>query len=684
MFDIDPGLCRKSRVVSFDLFDTLLLRRVDVSDDVFLLAGEKMRVVTGMNPAAFRKMRVRAERDVKAYHRLSGSGIVEPALSDIYALLCRRSRIPESAGAELARNEMETEQELIYVNNEVRQILDQCGQEGKRIIFASDMYLPFSFVAKLLRNFGLLDDDSRLYLSSAVNRTKRRKGHLFDHILAQERVAPDELLHIGDNPVCDVEIPARKGILTQQYRKHKPLGAALFGKSKRHSDRVAESLLSGISEKAMVSSRTIPPEQELNVLSCHISGPVLFSFVHWTMNKAAEDGIRTLYFLARDGEILLKIAREIRAALGLDMDLRYLFASRHSWVLPSILDFDAIADEKAFFKIAKSLSIERLLARFGINVPIHEDLLKRKLADHGLQAGAIITIANLARAKRLIQDREILDLIQREADSSFLPVKRYLEQEGILSGTAFGIVDVGWQGTLQHALRRLMIKSGGPAVRVTGYYFDVNAAPAHSEHDRFVSFMKDIGCEYRSRIRHELTVLLEIFTYATHGSTLAFVEKDGGVEPVFMEEDMGPLAQWGIKAQHETIVRCVRELLSCTWPSQIGRHRMYAAALNRFYEFLNSPNMALLQKIATFPYSVEQLIERETEYNRICTPFRIKDLMHLVKKRHVQRENDLWIQGSLKLTDHTVTRCVFGLLYAFVASRLFRRLEQSVRRRMKF
>lgn len=48
-------------------------------------------------------------------------------------------------------------------------------------------------------------------------------------------------------------------------------------------------------------------------LGASLTGPLFFGYVHKLMGQAVADGVTCLYFLARDGQILLEIAKIIKS-----------------------------------------------------------------------------------------------------------------------------------------------------------------------------------------------------------------------------------------------------------------------------------------------------------------------------------------------------------------------------------
>ena len=77
-----------------------------------------------------------------------------------------------------------------------------------------------------------------------------------------------------------------------------------------------------------------------------IVGPVMLEYTRWIISESQKKGIKKLYFLARDGYLLSKIAKMIVEKQGLDIDCRYLYCSRASLRMPSyhIIDENEMYD----------------------------------------------------------------------------------------------------------------------------------------------------------------------------------------------------------------------------------------------------------------------------------------------------------------------------------------------------
>ncbi len=92
-----------------------------------------------------------------------------------------------------------------------------CIDNGKKVIFTSDMYLPEYVIKKILHDNGYTKFH-QLYLSSVIRKSKS-KGGLYSHILNDLSCKPSKLLHVGDYYYADVINAMKEGIKPYYYKK---------------------------------------------------------------------------------------------------------------------------------------------------------------------------------------------------------------------------------------------------------------------------------------------------------------------------------------------------------------------------------------------------------------------------------------------------------------------------------
>lgn len=200
------------KIYSFDIFDTAVTRLVGNPKDLFLFLGKKVCQQLTINPQAFYHARIRAEQ--LACESLAPEG--QPTLLDIYRQLGQLLNLPDELVQPMRQKEMDLESDLIRpVPSMVRRI-DFVRREGARVIFASDMYLPADFLKKLLLDRGIAREKDPLYVS-CEHKASKHSGELFKKILSVEGVCAKEVLHCGNDPIADVAVPKKMGILTDPF-----------------------------------------------------------------------------------------------------------------------------------------------------------------------------------------------------------------------------------------------------------------------------------------------------------------------------------------------------------------------------------------------------------------------------------------------------------------------------------
>ena len=176
-------------VISFDVFDTLIFRKVRKPTDIFYLL-EKEQNIPGLA-----KKRIRAEqraRDAK-YMRHNTR---EVSIEDIY----RELDIDGFDKYEIMHKEIEKELQNCYANPVMKKIAQILAGKHKTIVAVSDMYLHGEQIRQMLRKSGY-EEILKIY-SSCDYSAGKSDGRLFPDILQEWN--PGSLIHIGDNFNSDV------------------------------------------------------------------------------------------------------------------------------------------------------------------------------------------------------------------------------------------------------------------------------------------------------------------------------------------------------------------------------------------------------------------------------------------------------------------------------------------------
>lgn len=144
------------KVVSFDIFDTLLLRPVLEPADTFRLLENKLNIPN------FHNMRTTAEAEARKHKSVYVQDIT---LNDIYDMYEKLFNVTKEEKERLLQEELKLEYTILYERKSAKYLYEKARAEEKRIIIISDMYLSKEFLDKVLKKNGY-DGYSNLYVSS--------------------------------------------------------------------------------------------------------------------------------------------------------------------------------------------------------------------------------------------------------------------------------------------------------------------------------------------------------------------------------------------------------------------------------------------------------------------------------------------------------------------------------------
>lgn len=185
-------LVEKYDVISFDVFDTLIIREgISTPSDVFNLIHPE--------DSTFKLRRIEAEKISRL--EAETKGLEDIKLCEIY------KHLPEYD----EKKEIDVELSVCKANPQALAFYNNIkkGKYGKKkIIITSDMYLSRSTIETILANNGYDLDGVNIYVSSEYALTKR-SGKLFGEVIRQEQLEGKEnsILHIGDNLCSDLINP---------------------------------------------------------------------------------------------------------------------------------------------------------------------------------------------------------------------------------------------------------------------------------------------------------------------------------------------------------------------------------------------------------------------------------------------------------------------------------------------
>ncbi len=288
---------------------------------------------------------------------------------------------------------------------------------------------------------------------------------------------------------------------------------------------IKQSVLDSFEDFKNLNDFEMPFENKLYLIAIAVP---LISFVKWVIDEADKKNKNRIYFLSRDGYQSCLIGRSIVENKGLDIECRYLNASRLSMKIPS-------------YKLDINESIDSICVG-GIDVTKHKILKRGGLTDE--ECREVLDEINLENDEyRILNYREVIEFKKKLGESKIVReyIKKYsseayqnaigyLRQEGLLRDNRYVIVDSGWIGTLQRSIQRL-VKSVNPDIDVEGYYFGLYNCP-RKESGSFNAFYfsPSKGLKRKSRFSNSL---FETIVSAEEATTVSYGNNEGIYVPRF-------------------------------------------------------------------------------------------------------------------------------------------------------
>ena len=290
------------RYITFDIFDTCLVRTCGSPDGVFEIMAKS--ILTSGNYADIADfVKIRKDGEFKARRIVKEQEI---SIYDIYAQ-CDFSVFTKISKEKILEKELEIEEKVLLPVYTIQEKIKKYRNKGVKICFISDMYLPEAFIRKVLVKFDLLKEEDGLYLSSSYLATKS-KGKLFQYFKDENPNANYfTWRHYGDNLRSDYLQAFRNGAFPVLV-KHE------FNDREKWEIKPYDPFLSRELQKYLSVCKAIRLSENENwrkSFAIDVIAPMYFSFVLHILENAKERGIVNLFFFARDGYIFYLIAKQL-------------------------------------------------------------------------------------------------------------------------------------------------------------------------------------------------------------------------------------------------------------------------------------------------------------------------------------------------------------------------------------
>lgn len=593
------------KIYSFDVFDTCLCRTCGEPYAVFELMAKELLGINASKTqiADFRYIREKGETIArkKTYKE-------DITIEEIYQY-CNFSGLTALSNIEIIELEKKIEKRVLKPICRTLNLINEYHKKNIHIIYISDMYLPSSFIKEVLEQHGFWKEGDSIYVSGEIGKTKA-SGELFRYVSSKVGCHYYQWKHFGDNRHSDVNIPRRMGILAKRlYFGYSYYQQKLLCKDASPSENYISRAV-GISRAITLSFG----EDIRYKFAADFIAPIYVPFTYNLLSDAVKRGIKKLYFLARDGYLLYKIALSMNNLFP-SIEINYLYVSRKSLYLPSLKDLSK--DSLKSILLHDSNDIESLYDNFQIDIDWEK--------------------YNLDNINDVLENEDFLRLLEHRWHEQKENCLNYFKQERLASKFPdVAIVDVRGTRRCQRSINQILNSAG---------YCSVFAYYLEADRNRIIPTSKDeydavfYGDYLRSKnyIDMSVTSLLfeKYFCISKAKRTSRYICCRGKIVPEFDEGELIPDFYEDIHNINERVCLLYLDYFLDNWV-QLYSTDIINCTLSVLSDFMRVPRKEYLFALKNISFS-----ETRHKSTKLIKKIGLNDII---------KRNTIWMKGSLMYT----------------------------------
>ncbi|MGN1154360.1 MAG: hypothetical protein ACI4S3_10055 [Candidatus Gastranaerophilaceae bacterium] len=577
-----------SELISFDIFDTLVTRRVANSKGIFQIMEYILE-----NNSHFADFDCYIKNNFTTIRQGVFSELtkqcqinkIEPTLEKIYERIGNHNSLTEEQQLRLLNLELKVEKNNIIPIVENIEILKKYLSNNQRVILISDMYLSSFQIRDIISSVNDIFKDIPIEVSSELGATKQT-GDIYSIISKKYNIDYKNWTHYGDNLIGDISNCKKYGIKTNICIKtqFQPYEESIL----KNQDDINSQVYIGCAKNSLDRNYST----EAYKLGCSFAAPILYSYIKFVLNSAIRQSIKTLYFIARDGYVLKFIADEIIKSKKLNIKTSYIYGSRKAFRTPNINEYEDFIR----FMLNETDNMDDLYIDDVIIQ--HPEIKKLSLDKDKSKIKALLLNNSIIKEKILNNFKQKRGLLSK-----------YIKQEVNFSEN-FAFVDLCGTGKSQDYLQSVINEFDSR--RITTFYF-------------YNSFLTDYKTSkkisYLTNIRSSL--IMELLARCPQGQTVGYSEEDGHIKPIIEKYNSELLIKWGFNDYIGGIKRFVQNIVEFENKNNI---EVFSLKMTKSYvASCNLQNIFLCKIIGSIPafklFGSEQDCEQE-----IASPYKLTDL----------------------------------------------------------
>ena len=494
------------KVISFDIFDTLLVRPVYAPTDVLYFLKEKAKLILKDSNIDFYKIRLAAENEARNELGKINPSYGEITLDNIYDHIASKYNISKENKIILRDTEINIETKLLKTRKVVKEIYDLAIASGKKVILISDFYMGKKVLEKILSTNNI-NNYHDIYVSSDWKKRKDTEK-LYEIVLHEENIQPSEMLHIGDNYNSDVICSQNVGIVAFHlpsnfdiFFSHDSMHKEIWKDAKSYtpSERIILGIcINKIAEDILEKRNYSDTFSSKFMLGYYGIGPFVFSLSHYILHdQNIQSNYSNFNFASRDGYLPKIIYDMLRNGNEKYLDSCYLYCGRQAYDV-SYYDGDVFK-----YLSRKSNHTSKYTLANLFDAVVEKNFLKNKYQDKWPKK----TYFNIDKKNNFVKLRTIIKKhekeIQRILNRRKKLVEEYYNSSIQLNANNRAIIfDVGYSGSVSEGISAV---SNGKVDKV--YLWQT---PKNEKSDEKNKTLSIVLCGYQDQINEKPPIFLAI------------------------------------------------------------------------------------------------------------------------------------------------------------------------------
>lgn len=550
---------KKIQVISFDIFDTLILRPFWIPSDMFSLLDSYFRKIsnneTGIN---FSKIRIMCEQLTR--DALWSEDNQEITLDEIYKTINKQYMIPTEILEKMKQKEIELELRFCTIRKTGFELYQMAKELGKKVVCTSDMYLDKLTIEQILKNNNYNID--KIFLSSEYRLTKGT-GDLYTKACEEMQVLPENVIHIGDNYYSDVEVARKKGLNSEHLKKATDVFqeyrlADIFIKdlpdwqdNKSSMNFLGIRTMIGMAANKYFDNpyRTFNRESIFNadttLIGYYALGMHLFGIANWLIKDTMKKKYDNIAFMARDGYLPLK-AYELLKTIYKDAPKEsYLYVSRKALIPASIIN------RIDLYKLSEVINVEKYTPRKVLkyiqgSINLNKDI-EEILKQNDIEIDNKFKNVTKFNEFMSVVDKELFD--ENKNKNNLEKIKAYFNEFFRGKSCTF---DVGYSARPEMYISKLL------NINLDTYFININHEEAY-EHARIGQFELNTFFNYKPTFTGNVR---ELVLSTTQPSCIGYNTEGKIATPIFEESNYDYKEVLTINSMQKAALDFVKDLIA--------------------------------------------------------------------------------------------------------------------------